>query len=47
MVSEVRWVDRDDIRTLMKSGAFVPYFPGVIELLFEVRDNYDGAIGQR
>ena len=46
-VSEVRWADRDDIRTLMKSGAFVPYFPGVIELLFEVRDNYDGAIRQQ
>ena len=47
MVSEVNCADRDDIRILMKTGAFVPYFPGVIELLFEVRDNYDGAIGQR
>ena len=45
-VSEVRWADRAEIRSLMESGTFVPYFPGVIELLFNVYDNYDGAICQ-
>ena len=35
------------IRAMEKDHTFVPYFPGVIELLFQVRDNYDGAICQK
>ncbi len=46
-VSEARWAALEEIRAMEKDHVFVPYFPGVIELLFQVRDNYDGAICQK
>lgn len=45
-VAEVKWVSREEVRQMMKDGTFVPYFPGLIDLLWEVKDNYDGAIRQ-
>ena len=45
-VAEVRWASLEDVRQMLKDGTFVPYFPGLIELLWEVKDNYDGAIQQ-
>ena len=45
-VAEVRWATLDEVRELQKNGQFTPYFPGVIELLWQTRDNYDGAICQ-
>ena len=46
-VAEVRWASQDEVRQMLKDGSFVPYFPGLIDLLWEVKDNYDGAIQQK
>ncbi len=45
-VAEVKWASLDEVRRMLKDKTFVPYFPGLIELLWEVKDNYDGAIRQ-
>ncbi len=46
-VSEARWASRDEILGMLERKEFMPYFPGVIELAWQVRDNYDGAICQK
>lgn len=46
-VAEVKWASLDEVRRMLRDGTFVPYFPGLIELLWQVRDNYDGAIRQK
>jgi isopentenyldiphosphate isomerase len=46
-VAEVRWASLDEVRRMLIDKSFVPYFPGLIELLWQVRDNYDGAIQQQ
>lgn len=46
-VDQVRWATLDEVRQMLRDRSFVPYFPGLIELLWEVRDNYDGAIRQK
>ncbi len=46
-VAEVKWASREEVRRMLEDGSFVPYFPGLIDLLWEVRDNYDGAIRQK
>ena len=46
-VAEVKWASLDEVRQMLREGTFVPYFPGLIELLWQVRDNYDGAIRQK
>ena len=46
-VDRVRWASLDEVRRMLKEESFVPYFPGLIELLWEVKDNYDGAIRQK
>ena len=43
-VSCVRWASLEEIHL---EPCFTPYFPGVIDLLFQTRDNYDGAICQK
>ncbi len=43
-VTEARWCSREEIRQMLADNRFMPYFPGVLELLFDTRDNYDGAI---
>ena len=45
-VAEVRWASLEEIREMERNHTFVPYFPGIIDLLFQVRNNYDGAICQ-
>lgn len=45
-VAEARWATLDEVRAMERDRTFVPYFPGVIELLWQVRNNYDGAICQ-
>ncbi len=45
-VAEVRWASLQEVRLMEKNHTFVPYFPGLIDLLWQVRDNYDGAIYQ-
>ena len=46
-VAEVRWASLNEVRQMLTDGTFVPYFPRLIELLWQVKDNYDGAIQQR
>jgi len=46
-VDQARWASLDEVRQMLKDGSFVPYFPGLIELLWEVKDNFDGAIQQK
>ncbi len=43
-VTEARWCSLEEIRQMLLDGRFVPYFPGVLELIFQTRNNYDGAI---
>ncbi len=43
-VTEARWCSLEEIRQMLADGRFVPYFAGVLELLFETWNNYDGAI---
>ncbi len=45
-VAEVRWATLDEVRRMFEEGSFVPYFWPVIELLWQVCDNYDGAVNQ-
>ena len=46
-VAEVKWASLQEVRQMETDGMFVPYFSGLIELLWQIRDNYDGAICQR
>ena len=45
-VSEVKWATKDEIDQLFEKERFVPYYKPVIDLLWQVKDNYDGAIKQ-
>ena len=45
-VAQVRWATLREVREMEREHTFVPYFPGVIEMIWQVRDNYDGAICQ-
>ncbi len=45
-VSEVKWADAKEIKRLRDKNLFVPYFPAIIELVTQLRDNYDGSICQ-
>ena len=45
-VEEVRWASLLEVRRMERDHTFVPYFPGLIDLMWQVRDNYDGAIYQ-
>lgn len=41
-VQAVRWAEREEILALLRSGEFVPYRPGLIEVLFDLRDHTGG-----
>ncbi len=43
-VTEARWSTREEIMEMLADGRFMPYFSGVLEMAFQTRDNYDGAI---
>lgn len=43
-VAEVKWATYEEAKALFDNGEFVPYFWPVVELLWQVKDNYDGAI---
>ncbi len=45
-VAEVRWATQEQVHQMERDRTFVPYFPGLIDLMWQVRDNYDGAIFQ-
>ena len=45
-VEEVRMATQEEVHQMMKDGRFVPYFPGVVDLLWQTHNNYDGAICQ-
>ncbi len=45
-VDSAKWASLDEVRELFRKGEFVPYFQPIVELLWQVRDNYDGAIRQ-
>ena len=45
-VAEVRWASLNEVRRMEADRLFVPYFSGLIELIWQVRNNYDGAICQ-
>lgn len=39
-VSEVRWADLNEIRTMMEKGQFIPYPEGFLQFLFEMRQTF-------
>ena len=42
-VQDAKWATLDEVKELYDKGEFVQYFFPIIELLWQVRDNYDGA----
>jgi len=45
-VADAKWATIEEIKKLHEEGKFVPYFWPLIELLCQVKDNYDGAVKQ-
>ena len=45
-VAEVRWATHQEVQQMEREHTFVPYFSGLIDFLWQIRDNYDGAICQ-
>jgi isopentenyldiphosphate isomerase len=45
-VEAVRWATQEEVRRMLSDHTFVPYFPGLLDLIWQVRDNYDGAISE-
>ncbi len=45
-VACVQWASIDEVRLLASQKRFVPYFPALLELLWQVKGRYDGAICQ-
>lgn len=41
-VQAVRWAEREEILAILRSGEFVSYRPGLIEVLFDLRDHNGG-----
>lgn len=41
-VQAVRWAEREEILAMLRSGEFVSYRPGLIEVLFDLRDHNGG-----
>lgn len=39
-VQQVKWASLDEILQMIESGVFIPYYNGLIPLLFEMRKNY-------
>lgn len=46
-VSGIRWATLEEVRQMLQDREFVPYFPGLIDLIWQIRDNYDGAVSQK
>jgi len=40
-VRDARWADRKEIFAMIDDGSFIPFFPSVIELLFDIRHKPD------
>lgn len=43
-VQAVQWADREEILEMLRKGEFVTYRPGLIEVLFDLRDHNGGLI---
>ncbi|MDF2845738.1 MAG: hydrolase [Herbinix sp.] len=39
-VQSVKWASNEEILSMIKTGEFIPYFPSLISLLFEMRKQY-------
>ena len=39
-VSEAKWASRSEIAELIKNNEFVPYLPGYVDVLFELRKQH-------
>ncbi len=42
-VAEVKWATRKEIHELLSEGRFIPYYPHLIDLFFEIRHAKNGA----
>ena len=42
-VQDAKWATFEEVKEFYDNGQFVQYFFPIIELLWQVRDNYDGA----
>ena len=45
-VEDARYATRAEVEYLQRTGGFVPYFSGILDLIWQTRDNEDGAIRQ-
>jgi isopentenyldiphosphate isomerase len=39
-VADARWASREEVRSMLERGEFVPYPAGFLEFLFEMRDTF-------
>lgn len=39
-VKQVRWATKEDIKGLISSGSFLPYYHSIIDMLFDMRKSY-------
>lgn len=39
-VQAVKWASKDEIKNMIKSGEFIPFYEGYIELLFDTHNQY-------
>jgi isopentenyldiphosphate isomerase len=39
-VQNVKWASKEEIFSMIESGIFIPYYPSLIQLLFDIRKQY-------
>lgn len=42
-VQDARWASMEEILAMIESGEFIPYYPNLIRLLFDIRGKYYGC----
>lgn len=42
----VRWASAEEIIAMISSGAFIPYYPSLVQLIFDGKDRYGGYLPQ-
>lgn len=42
-VQAVKWASKEEIKQMIQDTSFIPYFPSLIDLLFDMRKHYRGG----
>ena len=46
-VQSAKWATKQEILQMISNGTFIPYYPALIELLFDSRDRYGAHLSER